>query len=140
MVQSQATTHSFTDKTATMAEQNQKYPQFRGQPRLPKFAIPKRYDLKLNPDLAACKFTGAVQISVHVVSDTKFLVLNAAELSVTSNSVKFASANKVNWREIVLFAISVFIVGLGINLAKSNSVSLMKRFILIAERFSARAL
>ncbi|XP_042002862.1 aminopeptidase M1-like isoform X1 [Salvia splendens] len=64
-----------------MAEQNQSYSQFRGQPRLPKFAIPKRYDLKLKPDLAACKFAGAVQISVDVVSDTKFLVLNAAELS-----------------------------------------------------------
>ncbi|KAG6389346.1 hypothetical protein SASPL_150814 [Salvia splendens] len=88
-----------------MAEQNQKYPQFRGQPRLPKFAIPKRYDLKLNPDLAACKFTGAVQISVDVVSDTKFLVLNAAELSVSSNSVKFASANKVlEAVEVELFA------------------------------------
>ncbi|KAL1552325.1 AP-1 complex subunit mu-1-like [Salvia divinorum] len=78
-----------------MAEQNQKYSQFRGQPRLPKFAIPKRYDLKLKPDLTACKFTGAVQISVDVVSDTKFLVLNAAELSVNSKSVNFASANKV---------------------------------------------
>lgn len=78
-----------------MAEQNQKYSQFRGQPRLPKFAIPKRYDLKLKPDLAACKFAGAVQISVDVVSDTKFLVLNAAELSVNPKSVTFASANKV---------------------------------------------
>ncbi|XP_042039402.1 aminopeptidase M1-like [Salvia splendens] len=78
-----------------MAEQNQNCSQFRGQPRLPKFAIPKRYDLKLKPDLAACKFAGAVQVSVDVVSDTKFLVLNAAELSVSANSVTFASANKV---------------------------------------------
>ncbi|KAG6391170.1 hypothetical protein SASPL_148922 [Salvia splendens] len=88
-----------------MADQNQKYPQFRGQPRLPKFATPKRYDLKLNPDLSACKFTGSVQISVDVVSDTKFLVLNAAELSISSNSVKFASANKVlEAVEVELFA------------------------------------
>ncbi|KAL0330466.1 UNVERIFIED_CONTAM: Aminopeptidase M1 [Sesamum radiatum] len=61
-----------------MAEQKQKHSQFRGQPRLPKFAVPKRYDLKLKPDLTAFKFAGAVQISVDVVSDTKFLVLNAA--------------------------------------------------------------
>ncbi|EYU20325.1 hypothetical protein ABFS82_01G010500 [Erythranthe guttata] len=79
-----------------MAElKNQKYAQFKGQPRLPKFAIPKRYDLKLKPDLAACKFSGAVQISVNIVSATKFLVLNAAELSVKPNSVTFTSDNKV---------------------------------------------
>ncbi|KAK6161997.1 hypothetical protein DH2020_001838 [Rehmannia glutinosa] len=78
-----------------MAEQSKKHSQFKGQPRLPKFAIPKRYDLKLKPDLTACKFSGAVQISVDVISDTKFLVLNAAELSVTPKSVTFTSDNKV---------------------------------------------
>ncbi|KAK6119706.1 hypothetical protein DH2020_046552 [Rehmannia glutinosa] len=78
-----------------MAEQSKKHSQFKGQPRLPKFAIPKRYDLILKPDLTACKFSGAVQISVDVISDTKFLVLNAAELSVTPKSVTFTSDNKV---------------------------------------------
>ncbi|KAL3844265.1 hypothetical protein ACJIZ3_001668 [Penstemon smallii] len=78
-----------------MAEQTQKYSEFKGQPRLPKFAIPKRYDLKLKPDLTTCKFSGSVQISVDVVSDTKFIVLNAAELSVNPKSVKFTSNNKV---------------------------------------------
>lgn len=72
-----------------------KYEQFRGQPRLPKFALPKRYDLKLKPDLDACKFSGAVDIAVDVVSETKFLVLNAAELSIDSKSVQFKSPNKV---------------------------------------------
>ncbi|KAK4412654.1 Aminopeptidase M1 [Sesamum alatum] len=78
-----------------MAEQKQKHSQFRGQARLPKFAIPKRYDLKLKPDLTAFKFAGAVEISIDVVSDTKFLVLNAAELSIKPNSVSFTSNNKV---------------------------------------------
>ncbi|KAL3851044.1 hypothetical protein ACJIZ3_012926 [Penstemon smallii] len=78
-----------------MAEQTQKYSEFKGQPRLPKFAIPKRYNLKLKPDLTTCKFSGSVQISVDVVSDTKLLVLNAAELSVNPKSVKFTSNNKV---------------------------------------------
>ncbi|OMO83998.1 hypothetical protein CCACVL1_11047, partial [Corchorus capsularis] len=27
--------------------------QFKGQPRLPKFAVPKRYDIRLKPDLPA---------------------------------------------------------------------------------------
>lgn len=78
-------------------EQKHQFDQFKRQPRLPKFAIPKRYDLKLKPDLAACKFSGTVDISVDVVADTKFIVLNAAELSVDSNSVKFKSqdASKV---------------------------------------------
>ncbi|KAG8375703.1 hypothetical protein BUALT_Bualt10G0128100 [Buddleja alternifolia] len=78
-----------------MAEQKQKYSQFKGQSRLPKVAIPKRYDLKLKPDLIACKFAGAVKISVDVVADTKFLVLNAAELSINPKSVTFTSNNKV---------------------------------------------
>ena len=67
----------------------QKYSQFRGQPRLPKFAVPKRYDIKLKPDLVACKFSGAVDISVDVVAPTKFIVLNAADLAVHPNSVRF---------------------------------------------------
>ncbi|XAR69944.1 Membrane alanyl aminopeptidase [Bertholletia excelsa] len=65
------------------------YEQFRGQPRLPKFAVPKRYDIKLKPDLVACKFAGFVDISVEVVADTKFIVLNAAELGVDPHSVHF---------------------------------------------------
>ncbi|CAI9093745.1 OLC1v1029306C1 [Oldenlandia corymbosa var. corymbosa] len=72
-----------------------KYQQFRGQPRLPKFAVPRRYDLHLKPDLDACKFSGAVQITVDVVSATKHLVLNAAELSVDSKSVQFKTPTKV---------------------------------------------
>ncbi|KAL3500812.1 hypothetical protein ACH5RR_039905 [Cinchona calisaya] len=68
------------------------YHQFKGKPRLPKFAVPKRYNLKLKPDLTGCKFSGAVEITVDVVSATKFLVLNASELSVDSKSVHFTSS------------------------------------------------
>ncbi|CAN4128417.1 unnamed protein product [Withania somnifera] len=72
-----------------------KYDQFKGQPRLPKFAVPKRYGLRLKPDLVTCKFAGAVDISLNVISDTKFIVLNAAEVSVDPKSVHFKSSNKV---------------------------------------------
>lgn len=73
-----------------------KYQQFRGQPRLPKFASPRRYDLWLKPDLDACKFSGSVDIDVYVSSDTKILVLNAAELTFDSNKyVQFKSPNEV---------------------------------------------
>ncbi|KAK9070775.1 hypothetical protein SSX86_011177 [Deinandra increscens subsp. villosa] len=70
-----------------------KYQQFRCQPRLPKFAIPNSYDLKLKPDLIACEFSGAVEIRLEIVADTKFIVLNAADLSIDSKSVRFQSGN-----------------------------------------------
>jgi len=65
------------------------YEEFKKKPRLPKFASPKRYDIRLKPDLVACKFDGAVSIDVDVVSPTKHLVLNAADLTVDSASVSF---------------------------------------------------
>ncbi|XP_022732457.1 aminopeptidase M1-like isoform X6 [Durio zibethinus] len=64
---------------------------FKGQPRLPKFAVPKRYDIHLTPDVAACKFVGSVSIDLDIVADTRFLVLNAAELSINPGSVSFSN-------------------------------------------------
>lgn len=65
------------------------YEEFKKQSRLPIFASPKRYDIHLKPDLIACKFSGNVSIDVDVVSPTKHLVLNAADLTVDSGSVSF---------------------------------------------------
>ncbi|KAG6626262.1 hypothetical protein CIPAW_15G035800 [Carya illinoinensis] len=65
--------------------------QFKGQPRLPKFAVPRRYDIRLKPDLDACKFAGSVAIDLDIVDDTKYIVLNAAELSVDTDSVMFTN-------------------------------------------------
>ncbi|XP_074286876.1 aminopeptidase M1 [Silene latifolia] len=65
------------------------YSQFKGQSRLPKFIIPKRYDIYLKPDLISCKFDGVVSINLDVVSPTKHVVLNAADLTVDSSSVSF---------------------------------------------------
>ncbi|XP_028807443.1 aminopeptidase M1 isoform X2 [Neltuma alba] len=56
--------------------------QFKGQTRLPKFAVPKRYDLLLKPDLSACTFSGTVQISLTISENTKFIVLNSLELDI----------------------------------------------------------
>uniref|UniRef100_A0A7N2R7C8 Aminopeptidase n=1 Tax=Quercus lobata TaxID=97700 RepID=A0A7N2R7C8_QUELO len=63
--------------------------EFKGQPRLPKFAVPKRYDIKLKPNLTTCKFAGSVAIELKIVADTSFIVLNAAELSIGTTSVSF---------------------------------------------------
>lgn len=65
--------------------------QFKGQPRLPKFALPKRYDIYLKPDLCLCKFSGSVSIDIDILSDTRFLVLNAADLLVHHASVSFTN-------------------------------------------------
>lgn len=67
--------------------------QFKGQSRLPKFAVPKRYDIRLKPDLISCKFAGSVNIDLDIVADTCFVVLNAADLSIRSGSVLFTSKN-----------------------------------------------
>ncbi|PWA60435.1 hypothetical protein CTI12_AA379010 [Artemisia annua] len=68
-----------------------KYEEFRCKARLPTFAIPKRYDLYLKPDLHTCKFSGRVHISLDIVQETKIIVLNAADLSVDPKSVHFQS-------------------------------------------------
>ena len=69
-----------------MEVEEQSLEQFKAQTRLPKFAIPKRYDLTLTPDLSACTFSGTVLIDLEIVQSTKFLVLNALELAITQVS------------------------------------------------------
>ncbi|KAJ4959351.1 hypothetical protein NE237_026462 [Protea cynaroides] len=69
---------------------------FKGQVRLPKFAVPKRYDLKLKPDLSACTFAGSVEINLDIVQETQFLVLNALELVITE--VYFRDSHKREYR------------------------------------------
>ncbi|XP_057428135.1 aminopeptidase M1-like [Lotus japonicus] len=68
--------------------------QFKGQPRLPKFAVPKRYDISLKPDLAACRFTGSVAVDIEIVAATTFIVLNAADLSITNAAISFNASLK----------------------------------------------
>lgn len=70
--------------------------QFKGRTRLPKFAVPSRYDLHLKLDLTSCTFSGSLQINIRIAEETKFLVLNALELDI--GEVFFApnsSAEKV---------------------------------------------
>ncbi|KAJ1401020.1 aminopeptidase M1-like isoform X1 [Sesbania bispinosa] len=76
-------------------EQKQSIDQFKGQTRLPNFAIPKRYELHLTPDLSACTFSGTVQISLTINENTKFLVLNSLEL-VILNTWFTSSHDQVN--------------------------------------------
>ncbi len=55
-----------------------------GPGRLPRHVIPRHYALELCPDLEACTFAGTVAIDVEVLTACDEVVLNAAELEVTS--------------------------------------------------------
>ncbi|HET9733282.1 MAG TPA: M1 family metallopeptidase [Acidimicrobiales bacterium] len=56
--------------------------------RLPRTVVPERYEIEIRPDLDAATFTGSerVQVSVHEPVDE--IVLNAAELEITSAQVE----------------------------------------------------
>jgi len=55
--------------------------------RLPTTVVPKRYDLRLEPDLAAAVFSGEAVITVEVETTLTEITLNAAELLIQSASV-----------------------------------------------------
>uniref|UniRef100_A0A453KPH9 Aminopeptidase N-like N-terminal domain-containing protein n=1 Tax=Aegilops tauschii subsp. strangulata TaxID=200361 RepID=A0A453KPH9_AEGTS len=54
----------------------------------------------LRPDLVACTFSGSVAISVAVSAPTRFLVLNALDLSVNRTSIRFQALEPT---EVVFF-------------------------------------
>ncbi|MGI9052725.1 MAG: M1 family metallopeptidase, partial [Ilumatobacteraceae bacterium] len=62
--------------------------------RLPRAAIPSRYDVELAPDLAAATFAGRVQIALDVTEPVAQLVLNAIELDIAEVRV---DASDVPW-------------------------------------------
>src|SRR3546814_2993144 len=62
--------------------------------RLPRTVVPRRYDLRLVPDLPSASFTGDVDIAVTVVSSTHEVVLNAIELEVVDAWVTTADGRQ----------------------------------------------
>ncbi len=62
--------------------------------RLPRAAVPVRYDVELAPDLTAATFDGRVEIQVDVVEPVEDLVLNAIELDVVEVRV---DGSDVQW-------------------------------------------
>ena len=56
--------------------------------RLPRLAVPSRYELVLEPDLEAFTFAGTGATTLDVPAETDVLVLNAIELELTSASVR----------------------------------------------------
>jgi aminopeptidase N len=52
--------------------------------QLPKTAIPRHYDLRIQPDLAARTTTGTARIELDVLSPVPEIVLNALQLEITA--------------------------------------------------------
>ncbi len=56
--------------------------------RLPRNVVPRRYDLRLEPDLEAATFTGRVVVTVELREPVSEVWLNAAELRVSAASLE----------------------------------------------------
>ncbi|KAD4889372.1 hypothetical protein E3N88_21445 [Mikania micrantha] len=82
--------------------EEQKLDDFKGHHRLPKFAIPHRYDLTLKPNLELCEFSGAVIVDVSILESTRFLVLNSIDLVINESYFRDSNNNKVVPSEIVV--------------------------------------
>jgi puromycin-sensitive aminopeptidase len=50
--------------------------------RLPRTVVPRRYDLRFEPDLDAATFHGSEEVTVDVIEPVTEIVLNAAELEI----------------------------------------------------------
>ena len=55
--------------------------------RLPRGVVPRRYELRLEPDLEAFTFAGAVAVDVEVLAPVGEIVLNAAELEINGGDL-----------------------------------------------------
>ncbi len=62
--------------------------------RLPRAVVPRRYELRLAPDLEAATFEGQVAIDVDVVTRTDAVELHAIDLEVSAATVTDASGER----------------------------------------------
>src|SRR4051794_37249083 len=50
--------------------------------RLPRTVLPRRYELRIEPDLGAATFTGTEDVAVEVVEVVDRILLNAVDLDI----------------------------------------------------------
>ena len=62
--------------------------------RLPRTLLPRRYDLRLTPDLDALEFTGVETIALDVVDEVTEIVLNAVEIEITNAVVETTAGSE----------------------------------------------
>ncbi|MEO8424181.1 MAG: M1 family metallopeptidase, partial [Actinomycetota bacterium] len=70
--------------------------------RLPRTVVPSRYELVLEPDLAAGSFTGSEDVTVTVIDPVTEILLNAVDLEITSGSLHAADGRRIEIAEIRL--------------------------------------
>jgi puromycin-sensitive aminopeptidase len=63
--------------------------------RLPRSVVPRRYDLTLEPDLAAATFAGSEAVAVEVVEPTAEVVLNALDLEIDEAAAEIGAERLV---------------------------------------------
>lgn len=63
--------------------------------RLPPSVRPQRYAIHLTPDLVGFTFAGRETIDLHVAEPTSAILLNAAEMRITSASVTLADGSNI---------------------------------------------
>jgi puromycin-sensitive aminopeptidase len=64
--------------------------------RLPRTVVPRRYDLRIAPDLDAATFSGEEAVEVEVAEATDEIVLNALELEVDEAWVTTSSGERID--------------------------------------------
>jgi len=55
--------------------------------RLPRNAVPRRYDLELAPDISSCRFEGTERIELEVLDELDEIVLNADGLTISEATI-----------------------------------------------------
>jgi puromycin-sensitive aminopeptidase len=58
--------------------------------RLPRTALPRRYDLRLDPDLDSFTFRGSEQIAIDIVESVDSITLHCLEIEITSANLEIA--------------------------------------------------
>lgn len=62
--------------------------------RLPRHVLPRRYDLRLEPDLATAIFTGRETVTVEVTQLTRTILLNAVDLTIASAVIEDTAGSR----------------------------------------------
>ena len=67
----------------------------RGRPGLPGNVVPVHYDISVDPDAKALRFTGSEVVTIAVAAPTRTITLNAAELEIGAVRLDDAATPKV---------------------------------------------
>ena len=70
--------------------------------RLPRTVVPSRYELAIEPDLAAGTFRGAEDVRITVREPVREIVLNAVDLQVEDGRLTNGNGTKLDVSEISL--------------------------------------